>query len=74
MSDNIDFHGIKLEDAINQLEKIIDTVRLSNTEKEYHLIVGNGVIKNKFIEILKENKLEYSIPVYNTGTIIAFIS
>ena len=73
MIKTIDFHGIKLEESINILEKEIDTIRVSGKTKEYHLIVGNGVIKSTFLEILKTHNIEHRIPMHNSGTIIAFI-
>lgn len=73
MRKTIDFHGIKLEESINILEKEIDTTRLTGITREYHLIVGNGIIKNEFLNLLKNNDIEHRVLMHNRGTIVAFI-
>lgn len=70
---NIDFHGYSLEEAVSFLEKIINNHILKNELISYRLIVGHGVIKNKFLKILEEYDCEASIEIGNSGAIIAHI-
>lgn len=68
-----DFHGISLLDAQIQLHKLIDKIRLKGIPEDVELIVGHGVIRNQFIDILKLYGLTPSIQLGNSGVIVCVI-
>ena len=69
----IDFHGYSLDEAKTYLEKLINTHYLNKEIISYKLIVGHGIIKTHFLEMLKNYDCEAAIELGNTGVIIAHI-
>ena len=69
----IDFHGYSLEEAKSHLEQLINTHYINKEIISYKLIVGHGIIKKHFLEMLKEYDCEANIELGNTGSIIAHI-
>ena len=68
----IDFHGKPLEDALLEVEKLIDGVRLNKKTEEAEFITGHGVIKKEIVKLLEGYEIEYEIG-FNQGIIKAVI-
>ena len=67
-----DYHLWKLEDAIRDVEHLIDRARM-NKPIEVELITGNGVIKSQLFHLFVEYGLEAKEKLGNPGVIIAYL-
>jgi len=71
----IDFHGKKLEEAVNMIHAIVNGTRNQDLPfGEFRLITGHGIIKREIIRILKDDyKIEAREELGNSGVIRAYI-
>jgi len=74
MSENeVDFHGMSLNEAVQKLDAIIGSLRLAGKSEDILLITGHGLIKKTFKEKLSDYEIEYREQIGNSGAIIASI-
>jgi dsDNA-specific endonuclease/ATPase MutS2 len=70
----VDFHYLRVEDALRVVESLINEARLERKMISCNLITGRGLIQTALMEMLKnEYELEPRIPFTNTGMIIVDI-
>lgn len=70
----VDFHYVKVEDAIRIVECIINDARLNKKQISCYLITGRGKIQKVLMEMLRNQyELEPNISVANTGVILVDI-
>ena len=71
-----DFHGYKLEQALNKAHQIIGEVRMRKSAVAFvdvEFIVGHGVIRNELISLLKSYGIEAKPQLGNAGVILCHI-
>jgi len=49
----IDFHGMTVEEAVKDVNKLVDQARMDGATYHCHFITGEGKIKQRLIELLK---------------------
>ena len=69
-----DYHGYKLLDAIIDVERHISFIRQTKDWKDMEFIVGNGVIKESIMKLLKDQyKLNPTLKLGNPGVIYCYV-
>jgi len=68
-----DYHGYPLNDAIDDLNRIIGEVRMSRKREYAEFITGFGVIRAAFFSLLKAHGLNPSYKIGNEGIIVVVI-
>jgi hypothetical protein len=70
----VDFHYVKVEDAIRIMESVINDARLNKKQTACYFITGRGKIQSALMDILKnEYDLEPRISLTNTGVVLVDI-
>lgn len=70
----VDFHYVKVEDAIRIVECIINDARLNKKQIDCYFITGRGKIQMALFEMLKKDyELEPRISTANTGVLTVTI-
>ena len=49
----IDFHGCTVEEAVRDVNKLVDDARMDGATYQCYFITGEGKIKQRLIELLK---------------------
>ncbi|KKM08141.1 hypothetical protein LCGC14_1726880 [marine sediment metagenome] len=68
-----DYHGYPLNDAIDDLNRIIGEVRMSSRTEYAEFITGFGVIRAALHSTLKVHGLDPSYKIGNEGIIVVTI-
>lgn len=68
-----DFHGLLLDEALQEAELIIGTVRTSGKAEQAEFITGFGVIRTEVFELLEQYSLSPHYKIGNAGTITVYI-
>ncbi len=67
----VDFHYVKVEDAVRIVESVINDARLNKKQVSCYFITGRGKIQAMLMDMLKnEYELEPRISFSNTGVIL----
>ena len=70
----IDFHGMTIEEALQLVDKTIDKVRVAGKELDYKFITGNGPLQLAILDKLKnEYGLQCGLQFCNHGVILVYI-
>jgi len=64
-----DFHGYKLEDAINAVHAIIGEIRTEGRVQPAEFITGHGVIQKELLALCEQYNLEARVSWTNSGVI-----
>jgi hypothetical protein len=69
-----DYHGFTLLDAIIDVERHVYFIRETKDCKDMEFIVGNGVIKERVMKLLKDQyKLRPKLKLGNSGVICCYV-
>jgi DNA-nicking Smr family endonuclease len=69
----IDLHGYLLEDALEEVHRLIARVRMSGHPQQVRIITGHGPIRESVKQLLTSYGIEHNIMIGNTGTIVAVV-
>lgn len=69
-----DFHGWFTADALQEVDRIVGSVRMLGATRQYEFITGNGVIKHEILQLLKQYDLEGELKLGNAGVVVVTIS
>lgn len=69
----IDYHGVPVVDAVNDVMGIIDLHRMRKQSVEYEFIVGFGRIRDALPPLLRGYGLKPTFKLGNTGVILCLI-
>jgi len=64
-----DFHGYKLDDAIDAAHRIIGEVRTAGRTESAEFVTGHGVIQKELISLCEQYGLSVNVSWSNTGVI-----
>jgi hypothetical protein len=64
-----DFHGYRLDEAIQCVHSLVGNVRKEFVTEECELITGHGIIRDKVLETLRGYGLYPSIKIGNSGVV-----
>ena len=69
----IDFHGWKVEEAEQEIHRMIGQARMGGGKVAIKVITGNGAIKQSVLTICGEYGILFQEQIGNTGTLLGFI-
>jgi hypothetical protein len=64
-----DFHGYKLEDAIDAVHFMISDVRTAGRTESAELVTGHGIIQKELISLFEQYGLTANVSWSNSGAI-----
>ncbi len=64
-----DFHGYKLEDAIDAVHVIVGFVRTAGRTESAEFVTGHGVIQKELLTLCEQYGLEARVSWTNSGVI-----
>lgn len=68
-----DFHGWMIEEALDEVHRLVSATRMLKTTMQIELITGHGVIQNAVMEELEKQGLSPSIQLGNSGVVTVII-
>ena len=68
-----DFHGYKLEEALDAVEGIIGQCRLNNKITKAEFITGHGVIQKEVLNLCEAYGLDAQVSWANSGVVTVYI-
>jgi len=68
-----DFHGWLLEDALEEVHKIVGDVRQQHSLQHAEFITGRGLIRQAILTLLEEYTLRPDLQWGNDGVVIVTI-
>jgi len=68
-----DFHGWKLEDAVDEVHTIVGKVRLEGGTQHVSFVTGHGVIQKELLALFEQYGLTARVSWTNTGVITGTI-
>ena len=69
----IDFHGYRLDEALDRIHELVGEARVLGVCGEYRFITGHGIIKQEIIKTLAVYNIEAKEELGNSGVIRAYI-
>jgi len=64
-----DFHGYKLEDAVDAVHAIVGDVRTAGRTESAEFVTGHGVIQKELISLCEQYGLTANVSWSNSGVI-----
>lgn len=68
-----DFHGWTIDEALDEVHRLVGATRMLETVAQVEFITGHGVIQKAIIEELKLQGLKPSIQLSNSGVVTVII-
>ena len=68
-----DYHGWTVEEALTNVDRIVDRVRMEGKQIEAKFITGHGQIQREILSSLKHYGLEPTIQLSNSGVVLVVI-
>lgn len=68
-----DFHGYKLNEAIQCVHSMVSNVRRDFETCQCELITGHGIIRDSVIQVLKSYGLNPTIKLGNSGVVTCLV-
>jgi len=66
----IDFHGDRLEEAVEEIHRVVSETRAKRAFVELKVITGHGIIKSSVKRILEGYGLHPKDQIGNTGVVL----
>jgi len=68
-----DFHGWTVDEAIDEVHRLVSATRMLETTAQVEFITGHGVIQGAVCEELTKQSLKPSIQLGNSGVVTVII-
>ena len=68
-----DYHGYKLDEALNDFECIVNQVRMCGESEELTIVTGHGVIQKEIMSLCEKLRIHATVSWTNSGAINMFI-